>query len=42
MNRNEIETTFTWDLSSLFKNQNAFDEQFEDAKAQKMCIRDKG
>lgn len=39
MNRNEIETTFTWDLSSLFKDQNAFDEQYQDAKAQiqKLC-----
>ncbi|MGX8835634.1 oligoendopeptidase F [Amedibacillus sp. YH-ame6] len=32
MNRNEIETELTWDLTSLFKDQNAFDEQYEEAQ----------
>ena len=29
MKRNEIETELTWDLSGLFKDQKAFDDQFE-------------
>lgn len=39
MKRNEIETELTWDLSGLFKDQKAFDEQFEKAKAMlhKLC-----
>lgn len=31
MNRNEIETVFTWDLTTLFKDQTAFDKQYQDA-----------
>ena len=39
MKRNEIETELTWDLSGLFKDQKAFDDQFEKAKAyiHKLC-----
>lgn len=33
MKHNEIETQLTWDLSSLFENQAAFDKQYEAAQA---------
>lgn len=32
MKREEIETKYKWDISSLFKDQQAFDEQLKDAK----------
>lgn len=39
MKRNEIETSLTWDLSSMFENQAAYDEAFEAAtlNLQKLC-----
>ena len=32
MKRNEIEQAYTWDLTSLFPNQDAFYKQYQDAK----------
>ena len=33
MKRNEIETKYTWDLTKLFPNQQAFDDTFAEGKS---------
>lgn len=41
MKRNEIDKQLTWDLSSLFQNQEAFDERYEQTKQQIHLLCDK-
>lgn len=41
MKRNEIETALTWDLSALFADQDAFDQQLLDAKELLAVLMDK-